>query len=220
MSKDGIGNRVLNHVDPSRRDFVKRVLAGAAFAAPVVASFSIESLYVNAAYGQSSSSSSASSSACNISGSCRCLADPGYVGPAVFQAYVEDTSGNTRVNGELAFVIRGDGDFDRDDPNGTVANVSFSLTKDAQVTSAYLTINGQEVATIPLEDSHELGKHDLTGKIKASDLLNLCDFDALLQAMASQQVVAVVQGTYSGWSFNAQGSVTPASASPIIEIKA
>ncbi len=52
MSKDGLSNRVLNHVDPSRREFVKRVLASAAFAAPVVAAFSIESLNVNAAYGQ------------------------------------------------------------------------------------------------------------------------------------------------------------------------
>jgi hypothetical protein len=215
MSKDGIGNRVLNHVDPSRRDFVKRVLAGAAFAAPVVASFSIESLYVNAAYGQSSSSGSASSSsACNISGSCQCLADPGYVGPAVFQAYVEDTSGNTRVNGELFLHISGDCH------DNEAADIRLRMTPDAEATAAHLTINGQEVATIPLEDSHELGKHDLTGKIKASDLLNLCDFDALLQAMASQQVVAVVQGTYSGRSFNAQGSVLPASASPIIEIKA
>lgn len=215
MSKDGIGNRVLNHVDPSRRDFVKRVLAGAAFAAPVVASFSIESLYVNAAYGQSSSSGSASSSsACNISGSCQCLADPGYVGPAVFQAYVEDTSGNTRVNGELFLHISGDCH------DNEAADIRLRMTPDAEATAAHLTINGQEVATIPLEDSHEHGKHDLTGKIKASDLLNLCDFDALLQAMASQQVVAVVQGTYSGRSFNAQGSVLPASASPIIEIKA
>ena len=220
MSKDGIGNRVLNHVDPSRRDFVKRVLAGAAFAAPVVASFSIESLYVNAAYGLSSSSASASSSSsssssgCNISGSCQCLADPGYVGPAVFQAYVEDTSGNTRVNGELFLHISGDCH------DNEAADIRLRMTPDAEATAAHLTINGQEVATIPLEDSHEHGKHDLTGKIKASDLLNLCDFDALLQAMASQQVVAVVQGTYSGRSFNAQGSVLPASASPIIEIKA
>jgi len=191
------------------------VLAGAAFAAPVVASFSIESLYVNAAYGQSSSSGSASSSsACNISGSCQCLADPGYVGPAVFQAYVEDTSGNTRVNGELFLHISGDCH------DNEAADIRLRMTPDAEATAAHLTINGQEVATIPLEDSHELGKHDLTGKIKASDLLNLCDFDALLQAMASQQVVAVVQGTYSGRSFNAQGSVLPASASPIIEIKA
>jgi len=220
MSKDGLSNRIFDHVDPSRREFVKRVLAGAAFAVPVVASFSIESLSVNAAYGQSSSSSSLTSSACNISGSCRCLADPGYVGPGVFQAYVEDVSGNTRVNGELTFVIRGDGDFDRDDRNGRIADVTLSLTKDAQVTSAYLTINGQEVANVQLQAAHGLGQHNLSGKITTADLMNLCDFDALLQAMASQQVVVIVQGTYSSNYFDAQGPVLAASGSPIIEIKA
>ncbi len=219
MSNDGLVNRVIDHVDPSRRDFVKRVLAGAAFAAPVVASFSIESLFVNSAYGQSCSGSANSS---NISNSCRCLADPGYVGPAVFQCYVEDTSGNTRVNGEVSLNIdRDDRDGHRDghdDDKGI--DIRLDLTQGATVTSAYLTINGQEVASVQLHESHGFGPHDLTGKISVADITGLCDFDALLQAMAAQTVVAVVQGTYSGTSFNAQGPVSAASGSPIIEIKA
>ncbi len=120
----------------------------------------------------------------------------------------------------MAFVIRGDGDFDRDDRNGTTANITLSMIKNAVVTSGYLTINGQEVANIQLQTGHGYGQQNVTGKITTADLLGLCDFGALLQAMASQQVVVMLGGTYSGTSFSVQGAVQAASASPIIELKA
>jgi hypothetical protein len=117
-------------------------------------------------------------------------------------------------------VIRGDGDFDRDDPNGTTANITLRMIKNAAVTSGHLTINGQEVANIQLQTSHGYGQENVTGKITTANLLGLCDFGSLLQAMASQQVVVVLGGTYSGTSFSVQGAVLAASASPIIELKA
>lgn len=45
--------RVLKHVNPARREFLRKLLAGAAFAAPVVASFSVEALTPTPAYGVS-----------------------------------------------------------------------------------------------------------------------------------------------------------------------
>jgi hypothetical protein len=208
MPNDELRKRIFNHVDPSRRDFVKRVLAGAAFAAPVIASFSIEGLFVDAAYAQASSSSS---SAVPVSSGGRCLPDPGYIGPAVFQAYVEDTSGNTRVNGELVLGIR------RDD-RSTSVDVRLRITQDAEVSSAYLTINGVDVADFELHAKNEFGQHACVGTIAASDIRSLCDFDSLLQTMASQQVTAMIGGTYFGISFSAQGPVLAASAGPIIQI--
>jgi len=206
--------RIFHHVDPSRREFVKRVLAGAAFAAPVVASFSIETLCVSPAYAAGSSASASSSSSSSSSASPSpgpCLADPGYVGPGLFQAYVEDVTGNTRVNGELVLAIR-------QDNQGESADITVRMTKDAEVTSAYLVVNSVKVATIALNDHDDFGHHDLSGKITAANLNGLCDFDSLLQSMASLQVSAMIGGTYSSESFCALGALSPASASPIIQI--
>ncbi|MFP3907395.1 MAG: twin-arginine translocation signal domain-containing protein [Acidimicrobiales bacterium] len=47
-------SRLLDSVGTSRRDFVKRVAVGTAFAAPVLSSFSMSG--VNAAYAQSNGS--------------------------------------------------------------------------------------------------------------------------------------------------------------------
>ncbi len=49
MSSDEIAERV----DVDRRRFVRRLVTGAAFAAPIVASFDMTSLSMNAAFGQS-----------------------------------------------------------------------------------------------------------------------------------------------------------------------
>jgi hypothetical protein len=218
MANDESSNRIFDQLDPSRRDFVKRVLAGAAFAAPVIATFSIESLGVTAAYAQGASgSSSVSSSAPSGSNpgasSGPCLQDLGYVGPERFEAHVADTSGNTRVNGELAIKIDGDYDAARS------AEVRLDMTRDSVVTSAYLAINGVNVVNLPLVEHHEADPHYYTGKICSSDIMNLCDFDALLQSLASQLVTAFVLGTYLGTSFSAQGAVVPASGGAIIQIK-
>ncbi len=206
------GSPILSHVETNRRGFVKQVLAGAAFTVPVIATFSIESLFIDSAYAQCGGGSSSSTSA-YASGS-HGLPDLGYVGPAMFQAYVEDVSGNTRVNGEVILRI----DNDKGPHGGTTLNVRIRLTKDAQVSAGSLSVNGYTVANIELHSSDYFGHHDQVGRISTTDIQGLCDFENLLQDMASQQVTAVISGTYSGTPFNAQGPVTAASASPIIQI--
>jgi len=45
-------DKVLNRVDPGRRTFVKRLLTGAAFAAPVLATFTLDALAPSSAKAQ------------------------------------------------------------------------------------------------------------------------------------------------------------------------
>lgn len=194
MSDDN--NSILSHVESSRRGFVKSVLAGAAFAAPVIASFSIESLGVDSAYGQSATSSAISATGSHGP----CLPDLGYVGPAVFQAFVLDVSGNTRVNGELTITVQEQGD---------VAFFQLQMTKDADASSLNLKINGVTAANVALQAKNDFGRVSYQGRITTANLVGLCDFDSLLQALASQTGTAMVGGTYSLVSFCAQGSVVP-----------
>jgi len=206
MSEESSSKRLLSQVAPSRRGFVKSVLAGAAFAAPVIASFSVENMEVASAEGQSYfCSSSASPSQC-------CRPDLGYVGPAFFQAYVLDISGATRVNGQLNFNLEQD---------GKSLGVRMRMTRDVAVSSVYLVANSTEIATVQMAtpDHDDFGRRDggSEGRITAADLVRLCDFDALLQAIASQTVTAVVQGSYASTSFNAQGSVLPMAGGPIFQ---
>lgn len=195
-------NPILSHVEPSRRGFMKTVLAGAAFAAPVIASFSIEGLGVDSAYANTVSSSATSATGSHGP----CLPDLGYVGPGFFQAFVLDVSGYTRVNGELTISVHEDG-------HG--ADVLLQMTKDAEVSSAYLTINGVNAASIVLRTDDDFGRRHYEGKITADNLIGVCDFDSLLQGLASQTGAAVVTGTYSSASFQAQGSVLPGAGATI-----
>jgi hypothetical protein len=48
---------ILDRIDPVRRDIVKKFITGAAFAAPVIASFSMDGLTVSSALAQSINSS-------------------------------------------------------------------------------------------------------------------------------------------------------------------
>lgn len=52
MAEREVNEKVLNGVPAERRSFVKRILVGAAFAAPVLASFSIDALTVRSAQAQ------------------------------------------------------------------------------------------------------------------------------------------------------------------------
>lgn len=52
MPEDKLENDVLNRVAMDRRDFVKKVVIGTAFAVPVVASFGMDSLTMTTAYAQ------------------------------------------------------------------------------------------------------------------------------------------------------------------------
>lgn len=47
---DGENDSVLDKVDPAKRSFVRKVVTGTAFVAPVVASFSIDGLTIGDAH--------------------------------------------------------------------------------------------------------------------------------------------------------------------------
>jgi hypothetical protein len=49
-------DRILEQVDPEKRDFLKKVIVGTAFVVPIVASFSMEGLSPNEAFAQGFSS--------------------------------------------------------------------------------------------------------------------------------------------------------------------
>ena len=48
MAPHPLNEDVLNSVDESRRDFLRKVIVGTAFAAPLMASFSMDGLVINA----------------------------------------------------------------------------------------------------------------------------------------------------------------------------
>lgn len=43
--------RVLKYINPGRREFLRKILAGAVFASPVISTFSVETLTPTPAYG-------------------------------------------------------------------------------------------------------------------------------------------------------------------------
>ena len=57
MAEDKL-DPILEQVDPDKRDFLKKVLTGTVFVAPIVASFSMEGLSPNEAFAQSANATS------------------------------------------------------------------------------------------------------------------------------------------------------------------
>jgi len=53
MANDPL-DEAFQHVDPTKRDFLKALLVGTAFAAPMIVSFSMDGLSVHEAYAQGS----------------------------------------------------------------------------------------------------------------------------------------------------------------------
>jgi hypothetical protein len=54
---------ILEKVDPEKREFLKKVIVGTAFVAPIVSSFSLEGLSPNEAFAQSPNASSTATTA-------------------------------------------------------------------------------------------------------------------------------------------------------------
>lgn len=81
MNNDKKG--VLEHVATERRDFLKKLLASAAFAAPVIATFSIDALQADPVYSSTANTLITANLTAN-----QCATDVGYVGPRLFLAHV------------------------------------------------------------------------------------------------------------------------------------
>jgi hypothetical protein len=173
MDKRDIEKRLLDHVDPNRRSFVRQILGGAALVAPLVATFSIESLIAP--------EEARAANTCPVK-------DTGYAGPALYQVHFKDPSHTTTANGTATFQIMGN-------PPGTfsvkTAQVYYSivLAPPAVFESAYIESHGEDVADL----------NGTKGVIDQSCLKYLCGMEEFLDALDSEYSTIVVcvevQGT-------------------------
>ena len=56
MANDDLKTEALERVDPDKRDFIRKVATGTAFAVPAIASFSMDGLTLNRANAETSNS--------------------------------------------------------------------------------------------------------------------------------------------------------------------
>lgn len=191
---------VLGKVDAKRRDFLKTVLA-AGFAAPVVATFSIDALAAESANAGGAPNSSYPGfpnvtgfpNVSNISPIApnTCATDLGYVGPSSFQAHLVAV-GPTSAPGSAAGV---NGEATLTATSTNIA-VTVTLVSSAEVTSESLLINGE---TVPISNN----------MISSTNLGKLCGFDEVLNALATSRATLVVEGTYKGESFTLSAVLQP-----------
>jgi hypothetical protein len=188
VSEQNSKETVLQNVDPKRRDFLKSVLA-AGFAAPLVATFSIDALTAESANAQVAVNSFPN--ACG---------DTGYVGPSSFHAHIVAMgappfmAASPQVNGEVFFTVQTLRGF-----SATGILPAVQLVSNTTISKAYLLVNGQ---VISFTNGGAITSNDLIGKV--------CDLDALLNAMATDQVAVFIEGQYEGIApFVATGTVHP-----------
>jgi len=199
MAEKNVNDRILERVDPSRRDLVKRVLAGATFAAPFIATFSIDGL----------TASSAQATVSNITNTCQI--DAGYVGPSLFQAHLG--SGATTANGQAQFEITGAPEVDNDSPlknHPVEIATTLIMTANTAATNGVVKFLGHNVANI-VQGRGIIGPGSI---IPGSPI---CDLDDLLRALAGGECVCEVTATFMSQSFTLDGAIQAAN-SEIVKI--
>jgi hypothetical protein len=209
MSDDS--SKVFDLVDPARRGFLKSVLAGAAFAAPVIATFSVESLTASSVHAMGGPNSVQ-----NMSNQV-CVSDLGYVGPSSFQAHVSTgvsySSDAKRVNGQVTLTVS---------MNGYTANSicgQISLVPGASIQGVSISVDGRTAAQVSTSGAFMIYGSDLDthgnnrGNNRANHLA-LCDLDELVDFIASGDGCCTVTGEYDGRSYSASGEIYP-SANPV-----
>jgi len=187
--------KVLDQIDPARREFMKRLLVGAAFAAPVVATFSIDALTADPAYGFSPNTTNITNQVC--------VGDAGYVGPTSFQSHVSVgpifALLENRVNGQVTFNAEVIGS------TVELIDVSVSMVPGATVLSVSILAGPLTAVTMP-GSFFSIASSNLDTKLA-------CDLDELSDLMASGDTFCVVQGTFAGKKFSATGPIVAAPAS-------
>ncbi len=189
MDEKDVKKRLVDHVDPNRRSFVRQILGGAAFVPPLIATFSIESL---------------TASPDEPSNPNACLEDAGYVGPSAYQAHVSDPTKATRGNGVGTFLIQ----IPPLQPASVQkAQISYSLvlTIIPSLRSPRSRSSGKTVCTV----------NGLESTIDSKNLDNLCDFDELLQGFAAGIAKLVVQVDYKDSMYTLSGPIVPATSNVI-----
>jgi hypothetical protein len=199
---------ILDYVPAARRDFLKRLLAGAAFAAPVIATFSIDALS-NSAYAAGITkpvNTTLTLTAPNTVGNQACAADAGYDGPLTFQAHVTSrftllpaVQAGHRVNGEVTLHLSavGTGISSVNEITGIVSMVSG-----ATITGGSITVGGR-AATANLVITG--GAFSITN---ANVTPAVCDLDELADMMASGEATITIDGIYQGSPYNVSGPIT------------
>jgi hypothetical protein len=171
MDPQDVKKKLLDHVDPNRRSFVRQILGGAALVAPLVATFSIESLVAP--------------EEARAANSCP-AEDTGYAGPQVYQSHFKSATHATTANGEITFVIMGN-------PPGTFsvssAQVSYSIVLPATTTflNGHVEFDGEDVA-----------KLDKSGVIGQNDVNKLCGMAEFLDALDSEYSTVVINVDFKG----------------------
>jgi hypothetical protein len=201
MTEDN--HKVLDHVDPARREFLKRLLAGAAFAAPVVATFSIDALTADPAYAFANTTNTT-----NIPNIAHCTADVGYVGPTQFQAHVSGgpgglLGGQGRVNGEVTLNLVVSGQV------VTAIHGTVTLVSGATITSVSIVAGPTLTKTVPVTGGA------FTIQSANLDTTKVCDLDEVADLMASGEARFQVTGTEAGKNFTIAGMIIPVTSSQI-----
>jgi hypothetical protein len=194
MDEQDVTKKLIEHVDPNRRSFVRRILAGAAFVAPLIATFSIDSLTA----GEPDEPENPNST---------CTEDEGYVGPNAFQAHIADPTKGTRANGVGTFQITTH-PFEPQTVGAAKLRFTLTVTKNTQLSGAFLKLNGKKLIDLPTAGGFV---DNVTGR-------DLCDFDELLQALADGNVLLVVGVEVKQQLFQMKGKVLPASFSQTITL--
>ena len=181
MDKREIEKRLLDHVDPNRRSFVRQILGGAALVAPLVATFSIESLIAP--------EEARASNSCSVD-------DTGYAGPALYQVHFKDPNHTTTANGTATFQIMAH-------PPGTfsvkTAQVYWSivLSPPAVYESTSIYSHGEDVADL----------NGLIGVLDHSFLRYLCGMEEFLDALDSEGSMIYVTVEVQGTQYTLSGTI-------------
>ena len=184
MDEQDVKKKLLDHVDPNRRSFVRQILGGAALVAPLVATFSIESLIAP--------------EEARAANSCKSK-DTGYAGPALYQVHFKDPSHTTTANGIATFQITGN-------PPGTfsvkTAEVHYSilLAPPATFLSAFIIdpeSNGEDVADL----------NGTYGVIDEKCLKYVCGMQEFLDALDSEYSTIVVCVEVNGTTYTLRGTI-------------
>jgi len=180
--------RIIDNVEPNRRSFVMHILGGAAFVAPMIATFSMDNLTAQVQLPLH----------CNIS--------EGYVGPNEFQAFLSGPG--TRANGVATFIIT----TPPNEPLLCVTDVTYSLqlTKGASAANGVIVFEGANIVNLPVGTPAAI-----KGTV---NLVGLCDLDELLVDLRSGKATMNLQVLVHGEEFVLSGPITPAVNSFIIKL--
>jgi uncharacterized protein YaiE (UPF0345 family) len=193
-------SKVFDLVDPARRGFLKRLLAGAAFAVPVIATFSIDSLTLDSVHAMGGSN------IVNTSNQV-CRGDVGYVGPIQFQAHVSTgaifSENETRVNGQVTLSVSKSSEI------VNFINGEVFIVPGASILSVSISAGGpfgRPAAQVGTSGAFTIYSSNLDTRV-------MCDLDELVDFMGSGNASCTVTGEYNGRRFSASGQIYPA-ASP------